>query len=132
MVTRFTQAELIQLTDREGPADAIDDEVLNRALADAEAEVDGYLVGRYTLPLATVPRILTGVACDIARYRLYDDRATEHVRQRYDDAVKLLRSVAEGKLTLGLDSNSQPTPTTSGAQFTEPQRVFTRESLGDY
>lgn len=132
MVTRFTQPELIQLTDREGAADAIDDEVLNRALADADAEIDGYLVGRYTLPLATVPRILTGVACDIARYRLYDDRATEHVRQRYEDAVKLLRSVAEGKLTLGLDANNQPTPTTSGAQFTEPQRTFTRDSLSDY
>ena len=90
MVDRFRATELIQLTDVDSVANAIDDTVLDRALDDADAEIDGYLAGRYTLPLATVPRVLTNIACDIARYRLHDDRATEQVTTRYRDAIRLL------------------------------------------
>lgn len=132
MIDRFAQSELIQLTDRTGSAIAIDDTVLNQALADADAEIDGYLMGRYALPLPSLPKILIGVGCDIARYRLYDDRATEQVTKRYDDAIKLLKMVGEGKLSLGINAASQPTPTQGGAASFGEDRVFTRESLKDY
>ena len=132
LIDRFKEPELIQLTDSSGDAGAIDDTVLSRALDDADAEIDTYLVARYALPLPTVPRVLVNAACDIARYRLYEDRSTEHVTKRYDDAVKLLRMVSEGKVSLGLDTNQQATTTAGGPQFDSPGRVFTRDSLADY
>jgi phage gp36-like protein len=132
MIDRFALAELIQLTDRTGGAVAVNDTVINQALADADAEVDGYLMGRYALPLASVPKILVGVACDVARYRLYDDRSTEQVTKRYDDAIKFLKLVADGKVSLGINATNAVTPTTGGAASFGNDRVFTSSTLGDY
>ena len=132
MIDRFTATELIQLTDRTGAVDAIDDTVLQRALDDADAEIDVFLTPRYTLPLASVPRILVNAACDVARYRLYEDRSTEHVTKRYDDAVKLLKMISRGEISLGLDQAQEPTQSAGGAQYTTPGRVFTRDTLKDY
>lgn len=133
MIDRFDQAELIQLTDRGTPATgAIVDAVLNSALADADAEIDGYLVGSHALPLPSVPRNLVMLACDLARYKLYDDRATEHVRQRYDDAVKYLVRVGKGELALSLDAQDQPAPLNGAPMVDGPPRTFSRDTLADY
>lgn len=132
MVDRFSETELIQLTDRAGDVNAIDDVVMNRALGDADAEIDAYLTPRYALPLATLPRVLTNAACDIARYRLYDDRATEHVSKRFDDAIKLLKMISKGEISLGVDQNQASTPTVGGAQWTTNGRIFTPGSMKDY
>jgi phage gp36-like protein len=133
MIDSFSQAELIQLTDRETPATgAIVDAVLNRALGGADAEIDGYLVGVYQLPLASVPKNLVDIACDIARYKLYDDRATEHVRQRYDDAVKYLVRVGKGELSLSLDAADQPASSSNAPMVDGPERTFSSEKLSDY
>jgi phage gp36-like protein len=133
MVARFGEQELIQLTDREN-REAIVSEVLERALDDAEAEINSYLSTRYQLPFLDPPAVLKRLACDIARYCLYDERATETVTQRYEAAVKMLRAFADGKATLGLLSTQQePSPTVStGPEYFSQAPVFTRESLGDY
>jgi len=131
MVDRFGETELIQLTDRDNTG-AIDSNVLARAIADADAEINGYLIGQYALPLASTPDILITYACDIVRYRLYDDRATEQVTKRYDAALKFLRMVAEGKIALGLDQTGNAPPTQGGPAYDGDERVFTRGSLADY
>lgn len=102
---RFGTDELTQLTDRVG-AGIPDAAIVARALADADAEIDGYLASRYALPLATVPPVLARIACDIARYRLWEDRASEEVRLRYEDARRLLESIARGQVSLGLPAAS--------------------------
>jgi phage gp36-like protein len=132
LVTRFGDTELIQLTDRQGTVGEIDSAVVDRALLDADAEIDGYLAARYALPLASVPRLVLGAACDIARYRLYDDRATEQVTRRYEDAIKLLKLIAEGKVQLGLDAAAQPVVVAGGPQAEGADRVFSRDLLADY
>lgn len=133
MIDRFGQAELVQLTDRAIPATGlIDDTVVNKALADADAEINGYLIGQYQLPLASVPANLELLACDIARFRLFDDRATEQVRQRYDDAVKYLTRVGKGELSLVLDQANNVAPPAGGPKFDGPDRTFSRDKLSDY
>lgn len=129
--TRFGSVELAQLSDRTNGA-VIDAAVVARALADAAAEIDGYLAGRYALPLATVPAVLGRVACDIARYRLYDDRATEAVRQRYEDSVRDLKALAAG--TIKLDAVDVLTPAPNGVSVTvsTPDRIFNADALVDY
>ena len=66
LVERFGEEELIQLTDREH-AQLIVADVIDRALSDADAEIDSYLGVRYTLPLVSIPVLLVGVAANIAR-----------------------------------------------------------------
>lgn len=97
--TRFGSEELAQLTDRINGS-VIDAAVVERALADAEAEIDGYLAARYQLPLVSVPAALAQIACDIARYNLWADGFTEPVRKRYEDAVIRLKSIARGDYKL--------------------------------
>ena len=129
MIDRYGEEELIQLTDRDRDG-VIDDAVLDQAIADAGAEIDGYLAGRYQLPLGTVPPILTVYACDMTRYRLYDDAATEQVEKRYADALKFLRLAAEGKVQLGpADDGSKATPA-GGAQMESGGRIFGRDQGG--
>ena len=97
LIDRFDEKELVELTDRATPAaGAIDDQVLNRALADADARINAFLAPRYTLPIDPVPGVLEQTACDIARYYLYEDRVTDQVKRRYDDAMAFLKNVANG------------------------------------
>lgn len=109
MVARFGEREVAQLTNRDG-LDVVDADVLDEALADANAEVHGYLATRYRVPPDPVPRLLVRVACDVARYRLYDDAAPDEVRRRYEDAVRLLKSVADGGVSLGADAAAPSHP----------------------
>lgn len=132
LVGRFRPDELIQLTDQDPSATAIDSDVADKALADADAVIDMHLAARYTLPLTTVPRVLVNIACDLARAYLYEDRITEHVERRQKDAMDLLAKIAKGDLLLGLDAAGTPTPPTGGPAFTEPHRVFNRDTLADY
>lgn len=128
---RFKQQELIELTD-EGGLGVIDAAVVAVALSDADTEINGFLAGRYTLPLAQSSDELVRLACDIARYRLYDARATDQVRARYDDAVKKLRDVSKGVASLGIDQANQPVAVAGGASISSGGRDFSRAGRGGW
>jgi len=125
MIDRYGEQELLQLTDRDNLG-VIDDQVLDQAINDASAQVDGYLAGRYELPLSTVLPILIGLSCDLARYQLFDIGAPENVEKRRDDAIAYLNSVATGKVSLGLSSGGQAATPSDGAQMQSDGRVFGR------
>jgi phage gp36-like protein len=128
MTTRFGEEELIHLTDRDANQGAIDAVVLDQALADASAEIDGYLGGRYALPLASVPAVLTRICCDIARYHLYDEHAPERVEKRYDDSIAYLVRVGTGSIGLGLADEGDESQSNNTAEITSDGRVFSRET----
>ena len=98
------------------------------AVDDAEHDINFYIGTRYSLPLSPVPATLTRVASDIARFRLYDDHATEEVRQRYKDALRMLEQIAQGKLDLGI---AEPQATGGAPDFRTPGRLFTHSTLED-
>lgn len=102
LINRFGERELIELTDRSASG-LIDDSVVAVALSDADHEVDSYLYLRYDLPLSPVPPLLVRLGADIARYRLYDDAVSDEVRNRYEDAVALLKRLADGTVSLGVE-----------------------------
>lgn len=131
MIDRFGEQELIELTDHANTG-AINATVLGQALADADAEINAYLTSRYTLPLASVPPILVKFAADVARYQLYDTRASEQVKARYDDAIKFFKMLASGAVSLGLDPVNQPVADVGGVQVNAAARVFNDDSLGGY
>lgn len=132
MSARFKERELIELTD-EANLGVIDTVALGVALKDADSEINGYLLAAaYALPLQQSSDELVRIACDIARYKLYDTRATEQVKARYDDAIKKLRDVSSGKASLGIDRASQPVAPVGGVQINAPDRVFDADSLAGY
>jgi len=133
MIDRYSQDELIQLTDRATPpAGVINDTVLNAAIADADAEINGYLQARYALPLASTPLIISKLACEVTRYFLYDDTPTEPVEERYKHAIKTLADISRGSVKLGLDALDKPTPTDNLIKTSGPNRTFDRGSMRDY
>ena len=101
------------------------------ALLDASSEIDGYLAGRYSLPLATVPPNLVLYCCDIAIYRgAKGSMVTEECRLRFKDAISYLSKVAEGKISLFANDPSAPNGG-SGASFVAGERIFTRNKMRD-
>jgi phage gp36-like protein len=134
MIDRFGAAELTQLTDRaDPPAGTYDSDAIEKALNDAEAEIDAYLLARYALPLTTVPTMLTRLTCDIARYQLHGPALTEEVTKRYSDAVAFLKSVSRGDAVLGIDQTTGSAPTVTNApEHFGPPRTFSRDTLRDY
>lgn len=121
LLLNFGEQELEKVADRDRDGSA-DDGVLNEGIAFATDLIDGYLRGRYTLPLTIVPRNLTGVACDIARYRFYQDQPTDLVVLRYDAAIKWLRDIADGRV--GLDVATTQSESAQIA-YSQPSAIFT-------
>lgn len=128
MTARFGQGEVIALSDRDktGEANAA---VLADALDDASSEIDTYLAGRYALPLDPAPKMLAGLCCDIARYRLCGGETvmTDEIRQRYKDATNFLKLVASGDVTLGVTAAGAVTQPDNSIQFVPGTRVFGRD-----
>lgn len=130
LTARFGDEELIQLTDRLGTG-TVDAAVVQAALDEADAEIDAHLAGRHALPLVVVPPILVRLACDIARYRLMSDTPPEEARKRYEDARRLLESLAAGRVSLGLPSAQQPA-TQGAVSVSAPPAVFDDAGLRGY
>jgi len=125
---RYGAEEVLQLADRNGDG-VVDVGVVDQALLDAAAEIDGYLGSRYQLPLAAAPQVIKVYACDIARYRLYASVATEEVRNRYTDALKFLKLAAEGKVMIGPSASGAAPLEAGGAEMVSGGRVFGREGF---
>ena len=122
----FGADEIRQLTDRDGDGEP-DADFIASAISRTEGVIDGYLMGRYALPLAVIPGVLVAYACDIARYFLYENAAPEYVRQNYDDALRWLRDVASGKVLLSVAA--QEAHALGSPQARAPDRVFSNVTL---
>lgn len=140
MIARYPNRDLVQLTNEDPTQTEINTSVIDQALADASAEIDGYLDGRFALPLTDAPALLDRLACDVAMYRLQSLRPLHDMadaRKRYEDAIELLVRVARGEVTLGLTSDNLE-PAEGHDEITlikEPgpaMRIFSRSSMRGY
>jgi phage gp36-like protein len=102
-------------------------ELIESKLLDAESMVNGFLASRYSIPLATVPRLVVTILCDVARYQLYDDLATETIKNKYDAAVKMLQAIAGGKVNLGVDPAGNKPETSDVATVSSETPVWRRD-----
>lgn len=110
LIERIGRDSLIVLTDRTGSGE-IDTVTVERAITDAEAEIDAAIAARYQLPLPSVPVFLRRLACDMAIYLMCQDAGTltEDRRKRYEDARKSLQLLSKGEIKLGLPAAQEPT-----------------------
>lgn len=100
LVARFGEAEMIGLTDRTN-AGTIDAAIVAGAIGKASDLIDGYIGGRYALPLASTPPLLKGFCEDLARHALYTVERPKNVDAARDAAIAYLKDVATGRASLG-------------------------------
>lgn len=132
ILDQIDEDELIQLTDDDDTGD-VDADIVAKAIADADAEIDGYCAARYTVPFDPVPVIIRKMSVDIAAYNLYARRrgATEGRKERYSNAVRFLRDLSKGMITLGADAPSPATDGGPAASSNKDDRVFTMGRTSD-
>ncbi|CAM3718984.1 gp436 family protein [Xenorhabdus thuongxuanensis] len=96
------------------------------ALDDAAATIDGYIDGRATLPLKTVPVVLIRIACVLARFTLEEGEATDKATKDQEDAIRLLEKVAAGDVSLGLSKEAERPASGDVAIITSSGSVWSR------
>lgn len=131
MTNRFGEQELIDLS---APGQSqIDIQVLNQAISDAQAEIDGYVSARYQLPLSPVPTVLIRLSCNIARYYLYNDQVTDLVEKAYKDAIRFLVDIGKGRVQLGVNSlGESASQSASLAEMTGDKTVWKRSDSSGF
>ena len=109
--------------------------LIDAAIGDADAEIDGYLAKRYAVPLAPAPKVINKFSKDIAVYNLFSrigiDESTDQKTylNRYNQAIKFLTLVAEGKVSLGAESDNPTTAAATGFSVKSNPRLFRRGSM---
>ncbi|MDA8483596.1 DUF1320 family protein [Pseudomonas resinovorans] len=101
---------------------------VERALQDAGHTINGYISGRYQLPLSQVPAVLELHCCQIARFVLYDDNAPKQVETLYQTSIKYLRDVSSGAVDLGLTAVGTTAQASAGAEMVSSGLVFSRDN----
>jgi phage gp36-like protein len=99
---------------------------LDVILVDADAMIDGYLAGGYTLPLAPVPAKLMQVACAVACYYLMGTSVMQRTRDDYTDAVSWLKDVQNGVVVLQASAPIPEYAPSTVAMVTPVASVFKR------
>lgn len=127
---RFGDRMLVALTDRgEVATGAVDSTAVDRALAETDAVIDGYLSGRYTLPVTPAPALLTDLALAIAIWKLHIAAPDPKVEADYKEAIRTLRDIAAGVIRLTAAGVDAAEASASGVQVTDRERPLTAENL---
>lgn len=126
------EVKLIRLTDDESLG-VVNTDRVEKAIADAGEEIDGYVGSRHRVPLYPAPEVLRKFAVDIAVYNLYGrlDQVPTNRTDRYRNALIFLERVAMGKISLGAADPEGNPPASDAPEVadTNPARVFGRSSL---
>jgi len=130
---------LSQLTSDDG-TEAINRDVAQESILYASTLIDGYLRGRYTLPLNIHFPLLRVLCIDISVYRLYSRRMRnempEVIEQNYKNAIQTLKDIQKGIITLEaendlLDSSSfNPDEYRTNKNILD--RLFGKKRLNEY
>lgn len=97
----YTSRDILQQLTDDNNNDEIDQEKVDFAIGQASDLIDGYINGRYTLPLTTVPAMILDVAVKLSIYFLYKRSLTltlpDPIKDDYDEGMHILRDVQRGR-----------------------------------
>jgi len=114
-------------------ADAADVVVLrfNEAAEEAQGEIDPYLRGRYTLPLSTVPKIITSISDSFTIYHIYERRNRENMPDSIlsirKEGFKLLTDIQKGILDIGVEGEPQNLSNEITVNKDDTDRIFNQD-----
>ncbi|MGL5166639.1 MAG: gp436 family protein [Afipia sp.] len=133
LVEKFGIDLMLGVADRaDPPAGTIDPVVVGRSLADADAMIDGYLKGRYALPLATTPPLVRTLALTITIYLLHRDTVAEKIRRDYEDAISTLKQIAGGIVRLDVAGVEPASSGATGVRVNDRPRDMTPDNMKGY
>lgn len=129
LIERAGAAEIRDIADRDRDG-ILDDDVITKALQDADNLINTYIGAKYTVPLVAVPPIVTTWAVSIARYFLHHNGAPDQVKDDYEDAKAGAKDVARGVGTLSVAPGEPEISSSSGTVMAQhPEQVFTASRL---
>ena len=127
---RYSERLLIDLTDRgDVPTGAIDAGVVERQLINTDAVIDGYIAGKYRLPLAEVPPIVRDLAEQIAIYKLHPFDPPAKIKDDYEASMRQLRDIASGTVRLPIAGVEPSGRNDGGVRTSDRERPFSNENL---
>lgn len=127
---RFGDDALVALTDRAPvPTGLVDSDVIDRAVADADAVIDGYLARRYALPLVDAQPLLTDIAGALVIWKLHTSQPDPKVEADYKAALAQLRDISAGTIALTAAGLEAPNAGGTGVQITDRARLLTQDNM---
>ena len=109
--------------------------IVEQAIADADAEIDGYLAKRYKVPFEKTPQVINKFAKDIALYNMVSRKGVEENDRektyltRYNAAIAFLTKVAEGWISIGVSENTTEDAARLGFSMSNSPRLFSRGNM---
>lgn len=137
--TQTSTPTLIQLTSDDGQ-EAVDRVVAQEAILYSSALIDGYLRGRYSLPLDTRFPLLKILAIDLSIHRLYirrmRDEMPEVIENNYKNAISTLKDIQKGVISLQSENDSFETAGFNAEEYKTNKeiidRLFGKERMFEY
>lgn len=135
MIARFGETQIIRLSRPEDrTAETVDEEKVNIALTDASALIDGYIRGRYLVPIAVPPAEIVRAACVLARYDLSDTERSspsDEMSKGRADVIKWLEAISKELVNLDVPRAlvSGGDQVGSGPRISDRGRVFSQDTL---
>lgn len=137
--TQTSLPTLIQLTSDDGQ-ETVNRDVALEAIIFSTSIINGYLRGRYTLPLNTSFPLLRVLAMDLSIYRLYARRMQndmpEVIDTAYKNAIATLKDIQKGVISLESESDLFETSGFNAEEYkTNKQildRLFGRVKMSEY
>ena len=129
--TYVSTSTLIQLTS-DYEQDEVDRVVAEEAIIYSSTLIDGYLRGRYTLPLDARFPLLRIIAIDLSVYRLYSrrmrDDMPEVIEASYKNAIKILQDIQKGAISLETENDTSISAQDAGYKTNKSYRdsIFRR------
>lgn len=137
--TQTSIPTLIQLTSDDGQ-EAVNRNIAQEAILYSSTLIDGYLRGRYSLPLDTHFPLLRIISIDLSVHRLYTRRMRsempEVIENNYKNAIATLRDIQKGIITLQSENDTLETSSFSVEDYktnkTIIDRLFGKDRLIEY
>lgn len=137
--TQTSTPTLIQLTSDDGQ-EAVDRVVAQEAILYSSTLIDGYLRGRYTLPLDAHFPLLRILAIDLSIHRLYSrrmrDEMPEVIENNYKNAISTLKDIQKGVISLQSENDSLETAGFNAEEYKTNKdiidRLFGKYRLSEY
>lgn len=137
--TQTSTPTLIQLTSDDGQ-EIVDRVVAQEAILYSTSLINGYLRGRYSLPLNIHFPLLRVLAIDISIYRLYARRMRnempEVIETAYKNANATLKDIQKGTITLESENDLFETSDFSVAEYKTNKdildKLFGKQRMSEY
>lgn len=137
--TQTSTPTLIQLTS-DDEQEAVDRVVAQEAILYSSTLIDGYLRGRYTLPLDAHFPLLRILAIDLSIHRLYSrrmrDEMPEVIENNYKNAISTLKDIQKGVISLQSENDSLETAGFNAEEYKTNKdiidRLFGKHRLSEY